>query len=53
MSPTRTGLGSTKPLCSTLAFDQSSSKFAVKAVASLGDSTVTIRFSCRDQESSV
>ena len=35
VSPTRTGFGSTNPLCSTTPFDQSSSKFFVKAAREL------------------
>ena len=53
VSSTRTGFGSTKPLRSTMPFDQSSSKFLVKLPASFSDSTIAITFSCRDHESSV
>ncbi len=50
---TRTGLGSTKPLSSTIPFDQSCSKSAVKSAASFVDSAITITFSWRVHESSV
>ena len=49
----RTGFGSTKPLPSTIPFDQSCSKSAVKSAASFVDSTIRITFSCRVHESSV
>ena len=41
-SSTLTGLGSTRPECSTSPPSQSSSKFSVKATASSGEATVTI-----------
>ena len=50
---TTTGLGSTKPLCSTSPSRHSSSKSSVNACASSGEATVTTTFSCRDHESSV
>ena len=51
--PTSAGRGSTFPERSTMPLSQSCPNASEYAYAIAGDSTVTIAFSCRDQESSV